>query len=761
MKRFWSVLSALAMLAAVVAGVQAVAATATTVQPLNVEDALAMREFIHHEPIALSPDGQHVAYGVLRPSTDDQEIKGTFDYTSSGAPYAVRSTDIRVTDTRRGTTQEITGGLGANWAPAWSPDGRELAFYSDRGGTARLWIWDKETDALRQVSDAQTSTRLGPQWTPDGSKMVVGVRLPVANGRVTSQTDDGANRAPTVRVFRSTATAADEYEEPRSDISHVRADLAVVDLASGKVHRVLEGWHPTRFSISPDGASLVFVNVSGRRKPRTHLWLRSVHWLSLTDGSTRTLVDEGVLGNYGYDLSWSPDSNMLAYREGEHLASDAYLVSLDGQVRRITEKPHPPFKGMPIWDEDGRYIYFISEDNALWQVSPVDGGAREVASLPGRPLKGLITASPQRDRIWEHGGAAVVVSEDEVKSVFHQIDLRSGRAKTLLEQERHFVIGDPASNIDNVIASSRTHQVVYIAEDAQRPRDLWVAEGNLDQSRQISWLNPDISKVRMGERRIVDWTGRDGAQYHGLLVLPSDYQVGRNYPFVMFVYPVSALPYANVFGSSLPSSFYNLQLLATRGYAVLFAGADPERGGEPMKARADSMLPAVDRVVEMGIADPQRLGVYGASAGGYSTLALLVQTTRFKAAMAHSGPGNLLSLYADLQDSGYSHGMTVDEGPTFSMPDHPWNARDQYIRNSPWFFLDRIETPLLLLHGTADAAVTVAQSNEVFNGLRRLGKEAEYARYEGEGHGFVAMANSIDAAQRYIDWFDRYLKAVQ
>jgi dipeptidyl aminopeptidase/acylaminoacyl peptidase len=95
------------------------------------------------------------------------------------------------------------------------------------------------------------------------------------------------------------------------------------------------------------------------------------------------------------------------------------------------------------------------------------------------------------------------------------------------------------------------------------------------------------------------------------------------------------------------------------------------------------------------------------------------------------------------------------------MPVHPWQDRERYIRNSPWYFLDRVETPLLLLHGTDDAAAMVNFSNEIFLGLRRLGKTVEYARYVGEGHNFTSLDNRLDSGERYLQWFERYLKPKQ
>jgi dipeptidyl aminopeptidase/acylaminoacyl peptidase len=177
-----------------------------------------------------------------------------------------------------------------------------------------------------------------------------------------------------------------------------------------------------------------------------------------------------------------------------------------------------------------------------------------------------------------------------------------------------------------------------------------------------------------------------------------------------------------------------------------------------MQDIAKTTLPGVDKAIELGIADPERLGVMGTSYGGYSTLALIVQTTRFKAAISHAGMGNLLGIYGMMTDTGTSAKGGLIEGGQGRMGGTPWEYRERYIENSPIFFLDRIQTPLLIAHGTSDNTVAPFLADEVFVGLRRLGKEAVYAKYEGEGHGVEAYANKVDYWNRIIDWFDSHLK---
>jgi dipeptidyl aminopeptidase/acylaminoacyl peptidase len=265
-----------------------------------------------------------------------------------------------------------------------------------------------------------------------------------------------------------------------------------------------------------------------------------------------------------------------------------------------------------------------------------------------------------------------------------------------------------------------------------------------------------LERYTFGKSLLVQWLSADGQPLRGALYLPAGYESGKRYPLIVGVYGGST-PSTRVhtFGG-LGASLENQQLYATRGYAMLFPDM-PLRLGTPMQDIAATVLPGINRVVELGIADPGRIGVIGGSYGGYSTLSLLVQSPRFAAAVAVASPANLFTYYARLPREGEPNVAWLESGQG-RMGGNPWELRSRYIENSPFFYLDRVRTPVLLVHGTADVAVPVMESDAVYVALRRLGKEVEYARYAGEGHGGWSRINSLDYVQRTLAWFDRHLK---
>lgn len=199
------------------------------------------------------------------------------------------------------------------------------------------------------------------------------------------------------------------------------------------------------------------------------------------------------------------------------------------------------------------------------------------------------------------------------------------------------------------------------------------------------------------------------------------------------------------------------QLLAASGYAVLYPDM-PLEDQEPLRQLPGLVLPAVQRLIELGLADPERIGVLGNSYGGYCTLGLLVQTDRFRAAVANAGFYDLPSVYVTMEVDGTSRWLGWAESGQGRMGGSLWERRAAYIENSPLFFLDRVTTPVLLTCGLEDE-VPPAQSAGAYMALKRLGKRVELRQYVGEGHwtGMWSDRSYRDIYARVLRWFDVHL----
>ncbi len=751
------------------------AARAQLVGPLPVEDALKVHYFAEFSPVGFSPDGKWLAYAIR----NNQQTKDSTpeEYARTGVPSMLHGAALYLLNVQTSETRDLTDNKGTNWLPTWSPDGHYLAFLSDRdgGGQAKLWIWDAVRNDLRKVSDIPVRAQV-VEWTPDSQKMIL-TALPEGvspdeyakkvSGAGPEESKERKSSDATVIIYQSAAVSKDIRKDTKSDpwsLDTYWLDLVSVDVDSGKVNRIVRGHRIAKFLLSSDGSQVAYTVPKRFERAGSQQILFDFHVTHLDTNQDRTLASDVRLDYDGAAFSWSPDGQQLAYHTGgmDEKTFDCFTVDAQkGSPRNVTMLPPAMpshFKSsIPLWDPTG-HIYFI-RNGALWWASVNQGGASEIARIPHHQLTySLISQSG--DLLWTTAGgrSTIVVAQDEMgkQDGFYKIGLMKGESTKLLEKGQCY----SCALVEQPFAVSRDgRELAYFAEDAAHESEIWMSNADFQNLRQLTHLNPQFEKYKLGSARLIDWLSDDGERLRGALLLPSDYEEGKRYPLIVWVYGGSLLSnHFDRFGFVFTGAF-NMQLLATRGYAVLLPDA-PQHVGTPMLDLAKTVLAGVNKVIEMGIADPDRLGVMGQSYGGYSTLSLIVQTKRFKAALEADGMGDLLADYGAMDKNGTAFGTSIAEGGQGLMNGTPWEFRERYIENSPIYYLDRVDTPLLIVHGSEDTTVAPFLGDEVFVGLRRLGKEVEYAKYQGEGHSqaYWSYANQVDFCNRMIAWFDKYLK---
>ena len=737
--------------------------------PLQIEDALSSLSFQNGVPIDLSPDGKWVAYTLKDPCRGekvDDERYGFF--TRSGVRIFEVGCDVWIANTTSGQSKCLTGGKGSSWGPVWSPDGNCLVFYSDRDGQTRLWLWEKATDTLRRVSDITVRPYSGDEivrWTPDSRKVLCKIvpegmtledTLDLIVGPPTATDDDKRDSQSSTLIYRSPIVSeqddcAEESQENTldTDVTNVYlADLALIDVFSGSAERIVCRHKVTSYRLSPDATKVAFTVLTENAY--------DIAVVSLSDCDPHVIASD-VQSEHKFSVSWSPKGDLLSYTS----AGDCFIASVRGDApQNLTSTSHPSFGNTyraPLWDTSGQNLYLLASDT-LWRISIADSSVNAVIQIPNRRLIEVVSPA-SGGRFWspdEGESLYLMVRDDKTKKIgFYKVNLSIGQFNQLMEIDAN--CGSPA--ILTIDVSDDNQRVIYTRQDAQRCEDIWIAGVDFQNPRQLTHVNPVDDTVVMGTGRLINWRSLDGEELNGALLLPANYEPGKRYPLVVWVYGGDrGGDNVNQFGLVGPGTD-NLQLLATRGYAVLYPNV-PLQKGTPMQDLAKMVLPGVDRVIDIGIADPERLGVMGHSYGGYCVLALIAQTPRFKAAIASGGNGNLISTYGTMRHDGSTYGLSWAETGQGRMGGTLWEMRDRYIENSPVFYLDRIQTPLLLLHGQLDNAAPSFLADEIFVGLRRLGKWVMYVKYKGESHAPAdwEYTNQVDYWNRIITMFDNFLK---
>lgn len=771
--RSWTTAAFLALAAWGEAG-QAQGASA----PLPIQSLLTGPRLAPGTVPALSPDGQWLAYTVV-----DRGRRTKFDPVA--VPWYAVHGDIWICSITGRGARSLTQTRGNNWAPSWSPDGRQLAFLSDWGaagdsGAAHLWIWDRASGQRRRTTNFPVLdpwARLGRlEWLADGRTILVKTYpegpSPSAYARFLKGRSDerraGSDTGVTAQVFRSDPIGGDVTPQiGPNNLNYLLGDLALVDVETGEARRLVRGLRICSYAFSPDRRMLAYAVATGFERPGSYQILVDLFVYDLEKRDARRLVAGAPLV-HGYPnfplFAWSPTSRAIAYRtDGPRGTRDeVYVVHLDGGApRRIADGPvleEPIEAGRPLWDGDGQRVFFV-RTGALWHAAATGTGATRLAAVLDRGLRMVEQGS---GRLWSPDGGrnAIVITGNPTnkRMGFARVDLRTGGVTQLLEENKWY----DTTRADPLVVTPDGKSLIYVAEDPQHPADLWLTHSQEPmQPRPVTQVAPELARFTAATAKVIEWQSLDGDTLRGALILPAASPPGAGYPLIVKVYGgTSVSDDLNRFGFA-NDPVENLHLLTSRGYALLLADSRL-RVGTPMLDLLKTVMPGVDRAIALGIADPARLGIMGHSYGGYSSLALIAQSRRFKAAVVRAGFGDLIGAYGQLGPDGTNYLLPWAEQGQGRMGATLWEGRARYVENSPIFYLDRVTTPLLIVHGETDRNVPPFLADEVFSDLRRLGKPVEYVRYAGEGHWEAewSLPNQVDYLKRVIAWFDRYLRAL-
>ncbi|MDE0863492.1 MAG: prolyl oligopeptidase family serine peptidase [Rubripirellula sp.] len=312
-------------------------------------------------------------------------------------------------------------------------------------------------------------------------------------------------------------------------------------------------------------------------------------------------------------------------------------------------------------------------------------------------------------------------------------------------------------NIGSLKKAKDSDQLVFTRSTFRRCPDLWTSTVNFKSISRVSDINPQQQKYSWGTSELVHWKANDGQRLDGILLKPDNFDPDRKYPMLVYFYERNSDNLHRYYTPAAGRSIICHSFYVSRGYLV-FIPDIPYETGKPGSSAVNAILPGVEHIARQGFVDKNRIGIQGHSWGGYQTAFLVTQTNMFACAESGAPVSNMTSAYGGIRwGSGMSR-MFQYERTQSRIGDDLWSARDKYIANSPLFFADKINTPLLILHNDEDGAVPWYQGIELFVALRRLGRPAWMLNYNGEPHWVMNDYNRRDFAIRMQQFFDHYLK---
>jgi dipeptidyl aminopeptidase/acylaminoacyl peptidase len=630
----------------------------------------------------VSPDGRLVAFTVAQTNFEQDET----------------DSDVWVVAAAGGAPRKLTTAPGSDHSPRWSPDGKRLAFISDRNGADNVFVIRVDGGEARQLTTSDTDV-YKPQWSSDGRKLIVGSRVvPSGKNQIENWTLDELPESEARTIDRLLFRQWDRW------LGDERNHVFLVDAESGEMDDLTPGDFDTPpvsltsghdFDLAPDGADLVFVrndDPDSATSTNHDLYLKNI-----ATGETAKLTE-----NRGRDANprYSPDGRFIAYTS---MANAGYES-----------------------DEDVLVVYDRSTGEILRLTDDLDRSVREIAWTPdGRQI--VFTAR-------DEGRISLFVADLEGKTTRIAKEGYSGGLSVTPDGERV------------VISRSYNHQ----------PAELYMVPLTGGSSQQLTKLNVELTNgLDLPPLEDIWFEGADGTRVHGFIQRPPGFVEGRKYPLVLTIHGGPQ----GMWGDRFMITWFNFQLVSSPGYVGLFLNPRGSEGyGPRFKAEVSKdyggrcygdLMRGLDYALEnFDFIDPERLAVIGGSFGGYSVNWIIGHNDRFKCAVSHASLYNLSSFFGATEELWY---------PAWDMGSTPWDEPELYAKWSPHHFAKQMSTPTLVTHGEEDYRVPFAESLQLFTTLRRQKVPARLVVFPDEGHVIEGAQNNVRWWMEIHRWLGTYL----
>ncbi|MBM4059714.1 MAG: redoxin domain-containing protein, partial [Planctomycetes bacterium] len=510
--------------------------------------------------------------------------------------------------------------------------------------------------------------------------------------------------------------------------------------------------------VGPDGSRCL--GTDGEPYDKEVSWdgrYQDVYLVNSFDGRREKLL-ERLRGNVsnspgGRYLVWfGPDYHWWSYDVASGTRRD-----LTGHLpvafhKEDDDHPEPDSAhGLAGWTEgDGAVLIYDEFD--LWKIAPATGEAVCVTDGYGRAnrLRLRVQPLPRADES-EYSPAQLLFTAVQLDSMAEGLFVDS---LDRLQKPTRLYLAD--KNVADVTRPKHSTRFFFVLGSFAEFPDLWTANADFSSLRKLTDANPQQKQFRWGKAELVRWIDGDGKRTQGILVKPDGFDPQQKYPMMVSFYERMTQGLHN-YVAPAPGTSPNASYYVSNGYLWFMPDVRYEVG-YPGLSCVKSVVSGVQSLVAQGFVDERGIGASGHSWGGYQTAFLVTRTNIFAAVESGAAVSNMISAYGGIR---YGTGMSRQfqyEKTQSRIGGTPWQYPMRYWENSPIFFADKVETPVLLLHNDQDGAVPWTQGIEYFTALRRLGKEVYLFNYNGEDHGLRNRANQKDWARRMAEYFAHHLK---
>ncbi|CAN5189989.1 prolyl oligopeptidase family serine peptidase [soil metagenome] len=655
---------------------------------------------------------------------------------------------------------------------AISEDGAQVSFLVDTDTTKalvrhfQLYHWKSGAPAAT-ILDIEHSTAIPQNWlisenyvpnfSKDGRKLFFGSAPALVMQDTTLLTEEIVS----VEIWGGDDAYIYPQQNKQIENEKRRSYVASLDLVEKKIIQLASKEIPS-IEFGDEGNAPVALGETNVPYRKITTWDPSAYsdfYLFDLQKQQRKTVATRVKGNanlspkakYVYWFS-APDTTLFVYSVG---TEKTVRLNENRAIKLADEEndspDYPNSYGIAGWTADDKLLIAYDRYD-LWAFDPQDLKSPVNLTKTGRQDK-IVFRYVKLDNEEKF----IDPAKDLLLSAFNETTKASGYFKLSLKDGKLTKLIMDNFRFGGAIKSKASNQLLFTRESFREFPDVWTADLNFSLPKKISDANPQMKNYFWGSVETVTWTSLDNIPLSGLLYKPEGFDPKKKYPMIVYFYEKESDNLNAHFKPEPLRSSVNRSVYTSNGY-LIFVPDIVYKTGFPGESAKNCIMPGVTSLIARAFVDEKNIGIQGHSWGGYQIAYLLTRTNLFKAAEAGAVVANMISAYGGIRwGTGisrmfqYEHSQSRIGGTLWEKPMH-------FIENSPIFFADKIQTPLLLLHNDADDAVPWYQGIEMYMAMRRLNKPVWMLNYNGEPHWPVKRENRIDFQIRMMQFFDHYLK---
>ncbi len=647
-----------------------------------------------------------------------------------------------------------------------SETGKNLAFIVDTDTTKvqvrpnELYRWAEGASQAKKVLDASSSPE-GYRVSSDGiihfskdeSKLFFGLAEPPIVKDTTLIDDEIVN----VEVWTYDEPRLYTVQELQLENDKKKSYQTVIHFKNDKLVQIATKDFPNAILGDEGNANYALVSASRPHQLESQWTGMRAQNFAIVDvhtGESNTILTKvpgfvrlSPKGKYVY--GYNPvDSTWFAH----NVVTNKYKALTKGKrfYNELNDSPrHPNSYGSAGWTEKDESILLYDRYD-IWQFNPETGAGIKLTQ--GREHK-TVYRYVQLD----NEERALNPKKKWLLTTFNEANKNAGYFQYSRKNKKGTQLLNGPYSYSTPIMAQQSDKVIFSRQSFQEFPNIRFSDVTFKTQTVISDANPQQKEYNWGSIELINWTSLDGKELTGMLVKPENFDPNKKYPMIVNFYEKSSNRLNRHWVPSPGRSTINYSFYASRGY-LIFNPDVHYRIGYPGESAYNCVIPGVTSLIEKGFVDKENIGVQGHSWGGYQIAYLVTKTNIFKAAESGAPVPNMISAYGGIRWwTGLSRQFQYEHTQS-RIGGTPWEYPARYIENSPIFNIDKIHTPLLIMHNDADGHVPWYQGIEFFVSLRRLGKPSWFLNYNGEPHWPLKLQNRKDFNIRMAQFFDYYLK---